>query len=130
MIWAPTGEPLFNCPCCGYRTLSERGGFEICELCGWEDEFVDYPDPDEIAGGANGDYSLTEARNNFALYGTQYRPGDHRFPTNPEYLRLRWRLQKIYGDIERSGPSKELYDELQALSSKLVFTPRTQNEKV
>ena len=28
----------FKCACCGYATLSERGTFEICSLCHWEDD--------------------------------------------------------------------------------------------
>ena len=36
-------EDLHSCPCCGYKTLSERfdpeegTGFEICRNCNWED---------------------------------------------------------------------------------------------
>lgn len=34
------GEPeiLQKCPCCGYRTLRERGDYEICKICFWEDD--------------------------------------------------------------------------------------------
>jgi hypothetical protein len=128
MIWAPTGEPLFECPCCGYKTLSERGGYEICSLCKWEDEELEYPNPDRN-GGANGDYSLNLAKKNFKLYGVKYHPSDPRFPTNPEYMQIKWQLQKLYAEIARKGPTKELYAELQDLSSKLVNTPRKQNTK-
>ena len=27
-----------RCLCCGYRTLDERGGYDICPVCFWEDE--------------------------------------------------------------------------------------------
>lgn len=27
-----------RCLCCGYRTLDERGGFDICPVCFWEDD--------------------------------------------------------------------------------------------
>lgn len=53
------------CPCCGYPTLEERGGYEICVICNWEDEDQDGESADEIWGGANGSISLTEARYNF-----------------------------------------------------------------
>ncbi len=40
-----TGEPqnLFECPCCGFKTLDELlgagdGGWDICRVCGWEEE--------------------------------------------------------------------------------------------
>ncbi len=53
------------CPCCGYPTLEEKGGYEICVICNWEDEDQDGESADEIWGGANGSTSLTEARYNF-----------------------------------------------------------------
>ena len=27
-----------RCLCCGYRTLDERGAYDICPVCFWEDE--------------------------------------------------------------------------------------------
>ena len=27
-----------RCLCCGYRTIDERGAFDICLVCFWEDE--------------------------------------------------------------------------------------------
>ena len=57
------------CPCCGYPTLGERGGYEICELCDWEDDGQDDPHADEEWGGPNGHYSLTDARRNFRRHG-------------------------------------------------------------
>ena len=54
-----------TCPCCGYKTLSEpaQGTYEICELCGWEDDLVQNRDPD-YQGGANG-ICLREAQHEF-----------------------------------------------------------------
>lgn len=56
------------CPCCGYLTLTSanRGTFEICPVCCWEDDNVQFDDED-YAGGANR-VSLRQARINFALY--------------------------------------------------------------
>ncbi len=31
-------EALATCPCCGYRCLRERGVYEICRVCFWEDD--------------------------------------------------------------------------------------------
>ncbi len=36
-------ENLFNCPCCGFKTLTElygidEGGWDICSYCNWEDD--------------------------------------------------------------------------------------------
>ena len=28
----------FACPCCGCRTLNERGAYDICPVCFWEDD--------------------------------------------------------------------------------------------
>ena len=27
-----------TCPCCGYRTLPERGRYDLCPVCWWEDD--------------------------------------------------------------------------------------------
>ncbi|BDE04880.1 hypothetical protein WPS_01560 [Vulcanimicrobium alpinum] len=76
-----------TCPCCAYPTINGRAACEICALCGWEDDGQDDPefapgalrDPDAVAGGPNHDYSLTEARENYAAYTTMYRPTDRDF---------------------------------------------------
>ena len=48
-------EPQYTCPCCGYITLIEEppGNHEICGVCWWEDDGVQFRDPD-YRGGANG----------------------------------------------------------------------------
>jgi len=53
------------CPCCGYRTLELQppGTYEICDICFWEDDGVQYDDPD-YKGGANTE-SLNEYRRLF-----------------------------------------------------------------
>jgi hypothetical protein len=48
---------------CGEHTLSERGAYEICSVCGWEDDPAQSADPD-LAGGANRE-SLNQARANW-----------------------------------------------------------------
>jgi hypothetical protein len=62
-------QNMYPCPCCKYLTLSEKppGTFEICEVCGWEDDNVQFEDPN-YAGGANS-VSLNQARKNYALFG-------------------------------------------------------------
>lgn len=59
----------FACPCCGYKTLTEAppGTYDICEICFWEDDGVQYRDPDYY-GGAN-TVSLREAQTNFNKLG-------------------------------------------------------------
>src|SRR5580693_2661419 len=57
------------CPCCGYLTLGERGGYDICPVCFWEDDGQDDNDADTVRGGPNGSLSLTQARKNFRDFG-------------------------------------------------------------
>lgn len=59
----------YQCPCCGFKTLTseQRGSFEICPVCYWEDDKVQLKDPD-YAGGANS-VSLREAQAYYKIYG-------------------------------------------------------------
>ncbi|MGO6667903.1 CPCC family cysteine-rich protein [Rhizobium ruizarguesonis] len=50
----------FKCPCCGCQTLTEISSYEICDVCGWEDDPVQSSDP-TFVGGANR-LSLDQAR--------------------------------------------------------------------
>ncbi|GAA3847876.1 hypothetical protein GCM10022207_06570 [Streptomyces lannensis] len=59
----------YRCPCCGFITLFERGAFEICDVCYWEDDGQDEHDADEVHGGPNHDLSLRQARRNFVAIG-------------------------------------------------------------
>ena len=45
-------ETKFKCPVCGELTLDEERMFDICPICGWEDDNVQFKDPD-FWGGAN-----------------------------------------------------------------------------
>lgn len=58
------------CPVCGHLTLSEpagSGSYDICPVCFWEDDPVQFSRPDQ-AGGANR-VSLNEARSNYIKIG-------------------------------------------------------------
>jgi len=59
----------YTCPCCGYKTLTEPppGTYDICPICCWEDDAVQFDDPD-YAGGAN-TVSLRQAQINFLKSG-------------------------------------------------------------
>ena len=61
---------MFPCPCCGYLTIGEEppGTFEICPVCFWEDDNVQFEDPN-YEGGANS-VSLNHARENFKVFGS------------------------------------------------------------
>lgn len=59
----------YPCPCCGYLTLGEppTGTYEICDVCFWEDDGVQFRDLD-YEGGAN-KVSLNQARANVREHG-------------------------------------------------------------
>jgi hypothetical protein len=59
----------YACPCCRCLTLDERGGYDICPVCFWEDDGQDDEDADQVRGGPNGALSLARARRNYASFG-------------------------------------------------------------
>jgi hypothetical protein len=65
----PQNGLLFRCPCCHCLTLEERGSYDICPVCYWEDDGQDDPDADTVRGGPNGSLSLTMARENYISLG-------------------------------------------------------------
>jgi hypothetical protein len=64
----PEGGP-YRCPCCGCRTLEQRGGSDICPVCFWEDDGQDDQDAEVVRGGPNGSLSLAQARENYRQLG-------------------------------------------------------------
>lgn len=54
-----------QCYCCGYYTLEERGHYEICPVCFWEDGGGF--ELDEISGP--NDMTLRQGRLNFLEFG-------------------------------------------------------------
>jgi len=63
-----SSKKKYPCPCCGYYTLNDKpGSFEICPVCYWEDDNIQYVKPD-YEGGANG-ISLNKARENYKKVG-------------------------------------------------------------
>jgi hypothetical protein len=80
-VTAPLGGGPYTCPCCGLPTLDERGGYEICGECGWEDDGQDDHDSSVVRGGPNGGESLDDARRRYVASG---RPrGAHVPPAGP-----------------------------------------------
>lgn len=59
----------YPCRCCGYRTLTDipPGTYQVCQVCYWEDDRVQYDEP-HCRGGAN-DVSIDEARQKIRNYG-------------------------------------------------------------
>lgn len=52
------------CPVCGKHHFEEEDFYEICPVCGWEDDGIQRDDPD-YTGGAN-KMSLNQAKEAFA----------------------------------------------------------------
>jgi Cysteine-rich CPCC len=69
----------YACACCGFLTLPEPAGesWEICPVCGWQDDPVDNEDTDVL--GPNR-VKLSVARENFARFGAAERRVDSRGP--------------------------------------------------
>ena len=76
----------FTCPCCGCLTLNERGAYDICPVCFWEDDayivitegkikgvrFDKEVSDDElldVPSGANHGLTLREGRDNYRRLG-------------------------------------------------------------
>lgn len=58
----------YTCPCCGFKTLEDEppGTYDICPICFWEDDGVQFDDPD-YEGGAN-KVSLRQAQKSFKAF--------------------------------------------------------------
>ena len=85
VVAPPRGTP-YTCPCCGHPTLPERGAYEWCTECGWEDDGQDDHDS-HIArrGGPNGGITLDEARARYVASGGTR--GHHVPPSPPQGAR-------------------------------------------
>jgi len=85
-------EELHPCPCCREATISEPGGYEICEICGWEDDESQHRIPG-TAGGANL-MSLDEARAYWNATRTRTTWGQN----SPEMHAVRLEAQRLLRD--------------------------------
>ena len=59
-------KPKVVCLACGYLTLDQRGDWEICEICFWEDDVI--ADRCDVFSQANR-MMLSTAQENFARIG-------------------------------------------------------------
>lgn len=82
-VVAPADGGPYTCPCCGHLTLPERGAYDWCAECDWEDDGQDDHDS-HIArrNGPNGGISLDEARARYV--GSGRSRGRHVPPSRPE----------------------------------------------
>jgi len=109
----------FPCPCCGFITLSSTGDFEICEICGWEDDPVHQKYP--CYQGGKDRKSLKEAQNQLLL------KLPHDIAEYGSYLRApKWRPLKKEECIEppNSKTKGELYSEQLESESRFYWEAR------
>jgi len=87
-VFAPPREGMrYRCPCCHYKTLEERGGYDICPVCFWEDDGQDDQDADTVRVITPNHMSLTQGRENYRRFGaSQERLIPHVRPPLPEEL--------------------------------------------
>jgi hypothetical protein len=103
----------FACPCCGYPTLEEQAGYEICLLCWWEDDGQSDADAAKVRGGPNGNLSLAEARRNFVDHLTMYARGhDTRLGGEDSALEVQAKrtLMAAYEEIRARPTDSSLWD--------------------
>lgn len=55
----------YPCPCCGKMTLGNRGEYDICSLCGWEDDGIE----EGNRYSTSNHMTLIQGQTNFLLYG-------------------------------------------------------------
>lgn len=66
----------YPCPICGEMCMSEpEGSFDICPICGWEDDYVGHYDLDKP--GMNGDWSINAAKKAWAAGETIFERYPH-----------------------------------------------------
>jgi len=72
---APRMQGWYLCPCCRLPVLTARATYELCPVCGWEDDGQDDHNADEVTEGPNAPLSLTGARANMKAHGHAYGAG-------------------------------------------------------
>jgi len=92
----------FPCPACGFLTFSEApGSYDICDVCGWEDDNVQLAHPC-FGGGANSE-SLVEAQlEAIKRYPLEKQSLDH-YQRDPEWRPLTKDEAEARDDAPRSG---------------------------
>jgi hypothetical protein len=104
---APPAEGWFPCPCCGHQVFGEHGGYEICDVCFWEDDLAQLRWPWSF--GANA-VCLVEAQSNFQRFGAVEERflKDVRPPARDEPLDPGWRpIDPSRDSFEEPGSSGE-----------------------
>ncbi|MEE3953448.1 CPCC family cysteine-rich protein [Peribacillus frigoritolerans] len=116
-----------KCPCCGFPTLEERGIYDICELCNWEDDGQDDPYANQVWGGPNGDYSLTEARRNFKENLIMYRDRRNILTQTDKKIEAKKSLISAFVELGKCEPDsleyKALWSKIKSYEKILIEVP-------
>jgi hypothetical protein len=95
---------MYACPCCGYKTLSDTGAYDLCPVCWWEDDGLE---PWEYSA-PNGQ-TLVEAQQAYLAQRLPYRlrSGKVRAPKRGEERDPDWRpfelTDELMGRVERAN---------------------------
>jgi len=80
-----------ECPVCGKYYFAEENSFDICPICGWENDCVQ-ADDHNYAGGAN-PLSVNEARIEFFLLGKK--------KVQETVIRCQQKFEEEYREIQK-----------------------------
>jgi Cysteine-rich CPCC len=109
---------MHPCPCCGYKTLPDRGAYDLCPVCWWEDEGVE---PWEVSG-SNGQ-TLVEAQQEYLAQRLPHRlrQGKVRAPKRGEERDPDWRpfelTAELVGRVERANIEQQRWLEAERRKS-------------
>jgi hypothetical protein len=82
-----------TCPCCGYKTISSDGDYDICPICFWEDDPFQKENVYDL--GAN-NIPLIEAQKNYLKFGVSEKQfiDNVRKPNKQDKREPNWKLIK------------------------------------
>ena len=73
------------CPVCGALEFVKQdfpGSYDICSICGWEDDAIQFANPHDTTGANR--VSLAQAKDNFRQYGSIEFQHKSQKDTNPK----------------------------------------------
>ena len=117
----------YPCPCCGFLVFDEQAGsYDICEICGWEDDLSQLRFPN--TPGESNHVSLITAQKNFQKTGSSDpgRPPLGRAPSATDVRDPDSRpIDEVTDDIEHSRPGIEYGATYPKDSAKLYYWRRS-----
>ena len=94
--------PIFPCPSCGFVVFNEpAGSYDICPICGWEDDHVQLGNP-ILRGGANGGSLLDYQQEILVEIPTEIREHNG-YKRHPKWRPLTEEDCQPKSDIPKSG---------------------------